>query len=97
LRYLLQWLARLKFGINCLGGHGSSMSATESFQCCARYRNVGAVANEDADAHCHYAASSIAPIASTTPMRWPIHRMTGTAIEFPRLLYRGPSAAGFPR
>jgi hypothetical protein len=32
---------------------------------------------------------------STAAMRSPIQRMTGTAIELPSALYRGPSAAGF--
>ena len=36
-------------------------------------------------------------MASTAAMRSPIHRMTGTAIELPSALYRGPSAAGLPR
>lgn len=30
-------------------------------------------------------------------IRLPIHAITGTAIEFPKDLYRGPSAAGLPR
>jgi hypothetical protein len=36
-------------------------------------------------------------IASTVAMRSPIQRMTGTAIELPRALYRGLSAAGLLR
>jgi len=36
-------------------------------------------------------------IASTVAMRSPIQRMTGTAIELPRALYRGPSAESLPR
>jgi hypothetical protein len=36
-------------------------------------------------------------IASTAAIRSPIQRMTGTAIELPSALYRGPSAAGLPR
>ncbi len=30
-------------------------------------------------------------------IRWPIQRITGTAIELPKALYRGPSAAGLPQ
>jgi len=35
--------------------------------------------------------------ASTAAIRCPSQRMTGTAIELPSALYRGPSAASFPR
>jgi len=36
-------------------------------------------------------------ITSTAAIRSPIQRMTGTAIELPSALYRGPSAADLPR
>ena len=35
--------------------------------------------------------------SSTICILLPIHRITGTAIEFPIALYRGPSGAAFPR